>query len=346
MTVSKTLFGRIGNMDVHNFTIVSGDMEVCISEYGACIQSLKVKDKTGAHRNVVIGLDTLEEYTANKTYFGAAIGRHSNRIEGAQVTINEVSYDLEKNEGSNNLHSGANGFHARVFTGKIAGETVEFSLVSPHLDQGFPGTMHLTIIYSLTDMGGLLIEYKAVSDQDTVCNLTNHSYFNLEGDEGNILDHRITIAADFYTPIKAGCLPTGEILSVKGTPFDFTSEGRIGDPVEAAGSLVADGFDHNYVLRKHSDNPAATVCATGSGICMQVFTTLPGIQFYTGNFLEGISLSKGKTAVKHQALCLETQYFPNAFAYAHFPQPILKAGEHMTQSTEYRFLVKQAAMFI
>ena len=340
MAISKTLFGRIGDMDVHSFTIVSGDMAVCITEYGARIQSLVVKDQKGVLRNVVIGLDTLEEYTANKTYFGAAIGRHSNRIEGAKVTIDGVIYDLEKNEGANNLHSGSDGFHARIFTGKIVGDAVEFSLVSPHLDQGFPGTMLLTIIYSLTDLGGLLIQYKAVSDQDTVCNLTNHSYFNLEGDEGTIRDHRIMIAADFYTPIKAGCLPTGEIFSVKGTPFDFTSEGRIGDPVEAAGSLAADGFDHNYVLRKHSDIPAVTVCAPDSGICMQVFTTLPGIQFYSGNFLEGISLSKGKTAVKHQALCLETQYFPNAFAYAHFPQPILKAGEPMTQSTEYRFRVK------
>lgn len=339
MAIKKTFFGRIGDVEVYNFTIVSGNLEVCISEYGGCIQSLLVNDKRGNPRNVVIGLDTLEEYISNKTYFGAAIGRHSNRIEGAQVTINDVTYDLEKNEGANNLHSGANGFHARVFTGEIAGDTVEFTLESPHLDQGFPGTMHLTIIYSLTDLGGLLIEYKAVSDQDTVCNLTNHSYFNLEGDEGTILDHRIMIAADFYTPIKGGCLPTGEILSVKGTPFDFTSERRIGDPVEAEGSPVADGFDHNYVLRKHFDNPAVTVYAPDSGICMQVFTTLPGIQFYSGNYLEGISLSNGKKAVKHQALCLETQYFPNAFMYAHFPQPILKAGELMSQSTEYRFRV-------
>jgi len=340
MAVSKTLFGCIGDREISVYTLVSEQLEVSVIEYGACIKSLLVKDNKGISRNVVIGLDTLEEYIANKTYFGAAIGRHSNRIEGAQVTLNGVIYGLEKNEGLNNLHSGANGFHARVFAGKIVGDTVELSLESPHLDQGFPGTMQVTIIYSMTDMGGLLIEYKTVSDQDTVCNLTNHSYFNLAGNEGTILDHRIMIAADFYTPVKAGCLPTGEIISVKGTPFDFTSEGRIGDPVEAVGSSVADGYDHNYVLRKHSDAPVVIVCEPDSGICMQVFTTLPGIQFYTGNFLEGISLSKGKTAVKHQALCLETQYFPNAFQYPHFPQPILKAGELMTQSTEYRFLVK------
>jgi len=340
MAVRKSLFGHIGEKEVYNFTLLSEQLEVSVSEYGARIKTLVVKDKKGSARNVVLGLDTLEEYIADKAYFGAALGRHSNRIEGAQVTINGVTYDLEKNEGPNNLHSGADGFHARIFTGEIIGDTVELSLESPHLDQGFPGTMHVKIIYSLTARGGLCIEYKAVSDQDTVCNLTNHSYFNLEGDDGTILDHRIMIAADFYTPIKAGCLPTGEIFSVKGTPFDFTSEGRIGDPVEAAGSLVADGFDHNYVLRKHSADPAVMVCAPDSGICMQVFTTQPGIQFYSGNFLEGTSLSNRKKAVKHQALCLETQYFPNAFAYSHFPQPILKAGEQMSQSTEYCFLVK------
>lgn len=340
MAIRKTLFGHIGEKEVNNFTLLSEQLEVSVAEYGACIRTVVVRDKKGDPRNVVLGLDTLEEYIEDRTYLGAALGRHSNRIEGAQVTINGITYDLEKNEGPNNLHSGANGFHARIFAGEIVGDTVELSLESPHLDQGFPGTMHLKIIYSLTARGGLRIEYRAVSDQDTVCNLTNHSYFNLEGNDGTILDHRIMIAADFYTPIKAGCLPTGEIFSVKDTPFDFTSEGRIGDPVEAAGSLVADGYDHNYVLRKHSDDPAVTVCAPDSGICMQVFTTQPGIQFYSGNHLEGISLSNGKTAVKHQALCLETQYFPNAFAYSHFPQPILKAGEQMSQSTEYRFLVK------
>ncbi|MEI8200283.1 MAG: aldose epimerase family protein [Eubacteriales bacterium] len=341
MTVTKTLFGYIGKKEVNNFTLLSEKLEVCVTEYGARIKTLVVRDKKGDPRNVVLGLDTLEGYIADKSYLGAVIGRHSNRIEGAQVTINGVEYGLDKNEGTNNLHSGANGFHARIFAGEIVNDTVELSLESPHLDQGFPGTMHIKIIYSLTARGGLHIEYWAVSDQDTVCNLTNHSYFNLEGNNsGTILDHRIMIAADFYTPIKAGCLPTGEILYVKGTPFDFTSEGRIGDPVEAAGSIVADGYDHNYVLRKHSDDPAATVCAPDSGICMQVFTTQPGIQFYSGNFLDGTSLSNGKTASKHQALCLETQYFPNAFAYSHFPQPILKAGEQMSQSTEYRFLVK------
>ena len=337
MDISKSFFGRIGEQEVYNFTLVSEKLEVSVIEYGACIKSVWVKDRNGSPRNVVLGLDTLEEYIDNTTFFGAAIGRHSNRIEGAQVTIKGVSYDLEKNEGENNLHSGANGFHARVFAGDIVGDTVVMSLISPHLDQGFPGEMELKIIYSITDEGGLHIEYNAVSDQDTVCNLTNHSYFNLEGNGGTILDHQIMLAADFYTPVKTGSLPTGEILSVKGTPFDFTTAGRIGGPIEAAASLVAGGYDHNYVLRAAPGAPAAIVCAPDSGICMKVFTTLPGIQFYTGNFLEGAPISYGKTAVRQQALCLETQYFPNAFKYSHFPQPIIRAGEPMTQTTEYRF---------
>ena len=337
MNISKSFFGRIGEQEVYNFTLVSEKLEVSVIEYGACIRTVWVKDRNGNPRNVVLGLDTLEDYIANTTFFGAAIGRHSNRIEGAQVTINGICYDLEKNEGENNLHSGAAGFHARVFAGEIVGDTVVMSLISPHLDQGFPGVMDLKIIYSLTDEGGLHIEYNAVSDQDTVCNLTNHSYFNLEGNRETILDHQIMLAADFYTPVKTGSIPTGEILSVKGTPFDFTTSGRIGDPIEAAESLVAGGFDHNYVLRTASGTPAAIVCAPDSGICMQVFTTLPGIQFYTGNFLGGVSLGSGKKAVRQQALCLETQYFPNALKYSHFPQPILKAGEAMKQTTEYRF---------
>jgi len=337
MNISKSFFGRIGEQEVYCFTLVSEKMEVSVIEYGACIMSVWVKDKNGSPRNVVVGLDTLEEYTANTAFLGTAIGRHSNRIEGAQVTIGGITYDLEKNEGENNLHSGASGFQTRVFAGEIVGDTVVMALVSPHLDQGFPGIMELKIIYSLTAEGGINIEYSAVSDQDTVCNLTNHSYFNLEGNSGTILDHHIMLAADFYTPVKAGSLPTGEILSVKGTPFDFTTAGRIGDPIEAEESLVAGGYDHNYVLRAASDTPAAVVCAPDSGICMQVYTTLPGIQFYSGNCLEGVPLSNGKIAVRQQALCLETQYFPNAFKYSHFPQPILKAGEPMTQSTEYRF---------
>jgi len=337
MSIQKTLFGRIGEQDVHRFTIASELLEVSVIEYGACIQSIYLKDKSGNPRNVVIGLDTLEEYIANQAFFGAAIGRHANRIEGAKVCINNVKYNLEKNEGQNNLHSGSTGFHGRIFTGEIFGDKLELSLVSPHMDQGFPGEMKLKIIYSLTAQGGLSIEYQAVSDRDTICNLTNHSYFNLEGINKTILDHKIMISADFYTPVKAGCLPTGEIFSVKGTPFDFTVPSLIGEPIEAADSLVADGFDHNYVLREQSIEPAAAVYAPDSGICMQVYTTLPGIQFYTGNFLGGVALSGGKTAVKHNALCLETQYFPNAFQYSHFPQPILKAGEPMTESTEYRF---------
>lgn len=340
MSIQKSLFGRIGEQDVYKFTLTSEKLEVTVTEFGARIMTLYAKDKMGNPRNMVLGLDTLEEYMANTTFFGSAIGRHSNRIEDSQFSLNGVTYNLEKNEGSNNLHSGSAGFHCRVFSGEIVADTLELSLKSPHMDQGFPGNMNVKIIYSLTDLGGLNIEYQAESDMDTVCNLTNHSYFNLDGGEGTILDHSIMIAADFYTPIKAGCLPQGEILSVKGTPFDFTSAACIGDPVAAADSPVADGYDHNFVLRNHAGEPAAVVCSHKSGICMQVFTSMPGIQFYSGNFLEGAAISGGKKAVRHNALCLETQYFPNAFKYAHFPQPILKAGEKMVRTTEYRFSVQ------
>jgi len=337
MGISKNLFGCIGDQEVHVFTLTSALLEVSVIEYGARIKTLFVKDKSGNPQNVVIGLDTLEDYVSNHSYFGAVCGRHANRIEGARLSISGITYNLENNEGKNSLHSGSTGFHSRIFTGEIVGDTLEMSLVSPHLDQGFPGTMNVKVIYSLTKQGGLHIEYHAVSDRDTVCNLTNHAYFNLEGDDGTILDHQLMLASDFYTPVKTGCLPTGEIISVSGTAFDFTSARRIGDPVEAGGSLVPDGFDHNFVLHGHIADPVAVLSAPRSGICMQVFTTMPGLQFYSGNYLEGILIHEGKAAIKHQALCLETQYFPNAFQYSHFPQPVIKAGEPMTQTTEYRF---------
>ncbi len=337
MAITKTLFGNIGGHPIYNFKLVSEKLEVTVTEYGARIQSVYVKDLNENPVNVVLSYDTLDEYVSDKCFMGAVCGRHANRIEGAKVSIHAVSYALEKNEGENNLHSGTNGYHARVFSGKIAGDTVVLSLVSPHLDQGYPGVLTLDIIYSLTVQGGLLIEYHAHSDMDTVCNLTNHAYFNLEGSDCSILDHTITMASDFYTPLKTGSLPNGEIRSVKETPFDFTSATRIGDPVQAKDSSVSSGYDHNFVLRGPSNQVAAEVKAPGSGICMQVYTTMPGIQFYTGNFLGGILISGGITARKHQGFCLETQYFPNAFQYAHFPQPIIKAGEKMTQSTEYRF---------
>jgi len=337
MTITKTIFGSIGERQIYNFTLTSELLEVTVSEYGARIKSIYVKDRDGHLRNVVLSFDTLKEYVNDKCFMGAVCGRHANRIEGASVTINAVAYNLEKNEGQNNLHSGTAGYHARAFSGEIVGDSVVLSIISPHMDQGYPGVLHLDVIYSLTDQGGLLIEYRAQSDMDTVCNLTNHAYFNLEGNDNDILDHNIMVASNFYTPLKAGSLPDGEIRNVKGSPFDFTSAKRIGDPIQEKGSLVSGGYDHNFVLRGPSDEPAAVVKAPDSGICMQVYTTMPGIQFYSGNFLGGVQISGGKIAVRHQGFCLETQYFPNAFQYSHFPQPIIKAGELMTQATEYRF---------
>lgn len=340
MSIQKSFFGKAGDQEVSMYTLSSGNLEVQIIEYGACIKSIYTKDKYGKLKNTVLGYDTLEEYMTKTAFLGAVCGRHANRIEGARVTINGVTYNLEKNEGENSLHSGAHGFHSRVFDGKIIGETLELSLVSPHLDQGFPGIMNLTVIYSITPDNGLLIEYRALSDRDTICNLTNHAYFNLEGDEGTILDHTIEMASDFYTPLKTGCLPNGEIRGVRNTPFDFTSARRIGDSIEAHEPLDGDGYDHNFVLRGPSDEPCVTLCAPNSGICMEVYTTLPGIQFYTGNFLDGFFVRDGKMEGKHHGLCLETQYFPNAMKYSHFLQPILKAGESMTSTTEYRFSLK------
>jgi len=340
MSIQKALFGHFGEQEVCIYTLASDNLKVSVIEYGARIQSVYTKDKNQNGTNVVLGRNTLEEYTSDGFFLGAVCGRHANRIGDAQIQINNVTYKMEKNEGDNSLHSGSHGFHNRIFSGEIVGDTVELSLISPHLDQGFPGVMDLKIIYSITRENGLLIEYMALCNMDTVCNLTNHSYFNLEGDDGTILDHTIMMAADFYTPLKSGSLPDGEIRSVKGTPFDFTSARRIGDSISEKDSLVSDGYDHNFVLRGPSSQPAAILCAPRSGICMQVFTTLPGMQFYTGNHLNGYFTPDDLSTGRHHALCLETQFFPNAFAYSHFVQPVIKAGDPYMSTTEYRFHIQ------
>jgi len=337
--IQKQLFGKINGQEVYLFTLKSEGLEAEVIEYAASVRAVYVTGKDGIRRNVVLSMKTLAEYAVNEYSLGAVCGRHANRIEGAKVVIEGVTYNLEKNDGNNSLHSGSNGFHHRIFSGEIIGESVVFSLKSPHMDQGFPGNMDLKVIYSLTRENGLRIEYRAVSDRDTICNLTNHSYFNLEG-EGNILDHELMMAADFYTPLAPGCIPDGEIRRVMGTPFDFTVSRRIGTFIDEGNVQVGEGYDHNFVLRGPADQPAAVVRAPRSGICMKVYTTMPGIQLFTASNLARYVSPDGKVSGKLSALCLETQYFPNGCKYAHFPQPLLKKGEVRVQSTEYRFSTK------
>ena len=299
---------------------------------------------------MVLGYDKVEDYLDRSPFFGALIGRCSNRLEGASFELNGITYTLNKNEGNNQLHGGITGYDKRVWDVKIQSgdkEGLELSLFSPDMDENYPGNLEVRVIYRLTDQDALEIEYYAASDKDTIVNLTNHSYFNLSGhDSGTIVDHQLKIDADFYTPINSELLPTGEILSVKNTPFDFTQFKRIGDGLSDSYDneqmRFGNGYDHNFVLRTtpadKTPKEIAQLYDPKSGRLMTVLTTKPGVQFYSGNSL--IGAGKGKNDVmydKWHGLCLETQYFPNSMKYSHFPSPVLNAGQTYHQVTVYKF---------
>lgn len=339
MQIMKKLFGILEGQEVYSFTLSREGLVVELIEYGARVRSIMTKTSAGKQIPVALGLQTLEDYLNDGYFLGAVCGRNANRIAGASFNIGDKSFTLEKNEGDNNLHSGSKGFHNRLFSGTEIENGVEFRLDSQEYDQGYPGNMQVCVRYTLTQENGLLITYRTVSDQDTVSNLTSHAYFNLEGG-GKILDHEIMIAADFYTPVDDQSIPTGEILSVHGSPFDFTGMRRIALSMEAKEEPVCEGYDHNYVLRRNTDRPAATVTAPISGIVMDVYTDMPGLQFYSGNFLLKYAFPDGKVGGKHSGFCLETQYFPDAIHHAHFQQPVIRAGEVFETYTEYRFSSK------
>lgn len=322
----------------------SSGMSATILDFGAILTNLQVKDQTGALLDVVLGFDDLESYLKNPAAFGATIGRNCNRISKASFLLDGVLYSLEKNEGENNLHSGTNGYHKRMFAAEIGEEEnrMDFSLQSPHLDQGFPGELKLSVSYLLREDNTLSITYQGISSKDTIMNLTNHSYFNLAGHKsGSILDHNLLIHAHHYTKINPELIPTGETPLVFETPFDFTASKRIGKDIFAKFEQLnlAGGYDHNFILeaREHQQEPAAILSASSSGIQMKVFTDCPGIQLYTGNFIEKQSGKEGSSYQKHSGVCLETQFAPDAINQKGFLAPIQKAGELYSSTTCYRF---------
>ena len=308
----------------------------------------------GKSVDVVLGYDTLAEYEENEPNLGAIIGRNANRIGGAEVTVGGVSYPLEHNDGENNLHSGSHGYHKRMWeawTDMNDGEpSVTFLLKSPHMDQGYPGTAKISVTYTLTTDNKIRIDYQAKADQDTVFNFTNHSYFNLEGQESSsVMDHVVTIYADAFTPTDKALIPTGEVRSVEGTPMDFRTEHRIGERIDTDYEplVTAGGYDHNWVLDETPDGTAdgvrraAYVYSDNSGIEMAVDTDLPGIQMYTANFLDQEKGKDGHVYPKRSAVCFETQYFPDANHHENFPGTIVKAGETYRTTTIFSFGRKQ-----
>jgi aldose 1-epimerase len=349
-TMQKQSFGKTDDgqaIDLYTLTNKSG-AQVSITNYGGIVVSIKVPDKTGKLGDVVQGYDSVEGYVKDKAFLGATIGRYGNRIAKGKFVLNGVTYHLPLNDGPNSLHGGTLGFNKRVFTAKeVPGAEVpalELTYVSKDGEEGYPGNLTATVTFHWTDDNELKIDYRATTDKDTVVNLTNHSYFNLAGQgEGDILDHQLTIYADRFTPIDSTLIPTGELRAVKGTPFDFTTATAIGARINQDNEQLkfGKGYDHNWVLNagvSETLHPAAEVYEPKTGRVLQVLTMEPGLQFYSGNFLDGTITGKGGKVYQHRyALCLETQHFPDSPNHATSPSTTLKAGQTYHTTTVYKF---------
>ena len=324
-----------GSAEVSLYTLSNRDgLEVSIINYGGAIVSLKTPDRNGVLGDIVLGFDTLEEYVTNPRYFGALIGRHANRIASGRFSLNGVDHQLERNNGVNHLHGGFNGFDKRVWNATEDGG-LRLTHVSPDGEENYPGTLTATVVYSLSDDNELSIDYHAIADEDTIVNLTNHAYFNLKG-EGTILDHGLTLNADAFTPISADLIPTGEIKSVDGTAMDFRKGKPIGSEISKIG-----GYDHNFVLNDYDGSlrSVGQLREETTGRIIEILTTQPGIQFYSGNFLDGsFSGKNGIGYEKYAGLCLEPQHFPDTPNHPNFPSTILRAGDEYHEITVYRFL--------
>lgn len=320
-------------------------MEVQVSDFGATLVNVTVLDQDKNPVEVVLGYEDAAGYENGTAAIGAIVGRNANRIGGACVTINGIDYKLAENDGKNNLHSGPDVYQKRMWRVVENGDDhVTFLLHSPDGDQGYPGALVMKVTYSLDEENTLMIHYEAEPDQDTIINMTNHSYFNLNGHKsGDVLNHTLWLNADAFTPADAASIPTGEIRSVEGTPMDFRIDKTIGKDIEADYEplVFGKGYDHNWVLKNEGEfDKVAEVAGDESGIHMSVLTDLPGVQIYTANFLDGVKGRDGAVYEMRDAICLETQYYPDAIHHENFPGPICKKGEKYDTRTAYRFRVK------
>lgn len=346
----KEAFGTTKNMEnASKYTLRNQTgMEVELSDFGALVLAIRVPDKDGEMRDVILGYDTLEEYYDNDCGFGAYIGRNGNRIQGACVTLDGVEYKLDKNNGENNLHSGCNRSHYQFYQA-ITGESeegsyVQLERVSPHLEQGLPGNLQQKIRYTLTEQNQLLIDYEMESDMTTVVNPTNHSYFNLAGHgSGDVLSHEMEIYSEGFLPTDEGLIPTGEVASVEGTPMDFRKKKTVGEDINADFEAlnIAGGYDHNYVFENDGKQKlVAKLYSPESGIFMKTFTDLCGMQVYSGNFLDGVKGKEGTVYTKNTGICFETQFYPNACKEPKFPSSVLETGKVFRSRTVYEFGVE------
>ncbi len=347
--MSREPFGTLPDgTAVELFTLRNASgMEVKVTNYGGIITELKVPDRDGKLDDITLGYSSVDGYLKSSPYFGALIGRYGNRIGKAQFKLDGKTYKLPANDGPNTLHGGTTGFDKVVWNAEPFERDGERGLVltytSPDGDQGFPGTLETRVTYTLTDKNELAFDYHATTDKPTVVNLTQHAYFNLAGDgSGDILGHELTINADRYTPVDSGLIPTGELASVEGTPFDFRTKTAIGARIDADDEQIkrGGGYDHNYVLNRSGDGLelAARVEEPKTGRVMEVHTTEPGLQFYSGNFLDGTITGKnGHVYNKRNGICLETQHYPDSPNQSSFPSTTLNPGETYTSRTVYTF---------
>ncbi len=338
--IEKKPFGTVADgTEAWLYTVTAeGGMGFSVTDYGATLVSVWVPDRNGCVQDVVLGYDDVSGYEKNSGHLGAVVGRSANRIAGGRYTLNGRVYQLAVNNGPNNLHSGPDYYDKRFWQVQELEQGVQFTLHSPDMDQGHPGNADITVTYMLTEENGVLLDYQASCDQDTVMNLTNHSYFNLDGAEGkSVLNHQVWIDADFFTIADENAIPTGELAPVAGTPMDFTEMKTLGRDIRADYQPLvwAGGYDHNYVLNHPGTDRPAAVYQNG-GLRMEVYTSLPGLQLYTSNGLK----AEGKNHAQYgpfSAVCFETQYYPNSINIPAFPSPVLRKGEKYHAVTEYRF---------
>lgn len=350
-TISKEVFGDLPDgkkADLYTLKNANG-MTVKISNYGGIITELTAKDKSGRWEDVVLGFDSLAPYIAENPFFGALVGRFGNRIANGKFMLDGKTYTLPINNGPNSLHGGINGFNKKLWNAtEIKKDSIvglELTYVSKDGEEGYPGTLNVKVTYTLSNENGLRIDYEATTDKNTVLNLTNHSYFNLSGLKRDILNHEVYIKSDNMVPVNATLIPTGKLRAVKGTPFDFNEPTLVGKRInDVADEQIKNGggYDHCWVISGADKSLAlfATVKDTESGRFMEVYTTEPAVQFYTGNFLDGKLTGKGVTYGKRYGLCLETEHYPDSPNQPQFPTTELKPGETYKTSTEYKFSVK------
>ena len=354
LTMRKDSFGKLSDgrqADLYTLTNAKG-MEVVITNFGGAVVKVKVPDRTGKVDDVVLGYESLEGYIGDKASLGALIGRYGNRISHGKFSLNGIWYALPKNDGDNTLHGGPQGFNKRLWTAKDVSskdrQALELTYLSPDGEEGFPGNLAVKVVYTLTEQNELIITYSATTDKETVINLTNHSYFNLAGQgKGDILGHRLMIRGDRFTVVDSFMIPTGELRKVSNTPFDFTREATIGSRIGQDDSQLqlGRGYDHNWVLsepNRKTPVPAAEAYEPDSGRVLEVLTTEPGLQFYSGNFLDGTIHGKdGKVYGRRFGFCLETQHFPDSPNHPTFPATLLKPGQTYTTTTILRFSTRK-----